>query len=93
MIRFQIFDDVPQADVINANINTLLGFPNGSVKYRLNMVHFDGGDSRVACIVEDSLTDACAGMTAEQKLSYYDEPNLVGVEYLADEGWFSIQSE
>jgi len=89
MIKFQIFENISQAKKINSNIDTLLGFPNGAARYRLNMVHFAEGDSRVSCIVDYALTVACDGMTAEQKLSYYDEDNLVGIEYLAAEGWFS----
>lgn len=93
MVRFQIFAGLQQAEAINDNINAFLGFPNGSLRYRGNMVHFNVNDSRVACVVKDVLIALFVGMTAEQKLLYYDEDDLVNVEYLATEKWFTNEPD
>ena len=91
MIKFQIFATAALADVKNANINALLGFPNGAIEYRTNIPHLS--DDRVAVGVGVGLQVSCGSMTAEERLEYYDENNLVDVEYLAAEGWFSNESD
>jgi len=85
-MNFQIFLTAALADVKNSNINALLGFPNGAVNYRANIDHLS--DDRVAVGIGQQLIDACAAMTAEERLNYYDENNLVDVDGLVDEGWF-----
>jgi hypothetical protein len=85
---YQIFPDLSAITIINDNIDALLGYPNGAVRYRNNIVHPGVSDTRVAGVVESELIDACASMTALERLNYYDEDSLVLIDILEEEGFF-----
>jgi len=84
-MSYQIFSNEADADTVNLAINTLFGYPNGAEVYRHSIMH--PSDGRVACEIGYKLIAACAAMTAEERLVYYDENNLVDDDYLISEGW------
>jgi len=87
MNDYQIFANETAADTVNTAINALFGYPNGATTYR--KINARSSDGRVACKIGYKLVDKCAGMTAEERLVYYDENNLVNIAYLKSEGFVS----
>ena len=87
-VSYQIFVTAPLADVKNIAIDILLGYPNGADRYRLNYPHPSVQDVRVVCEIGPELVEACAGMSATERLNYYDVNALVDLDYVVAQGWF-----
>lgn len=87
--KWQIFNSLEEIQIKNSNIDSLLGYPNEETKtetYRDTIKHptedlWRGG-------VGNDLIEACLGMTSEERLNYYDGPNLKDYSYLENNGWF-----
>lgn len=89
---YEIFNTEAEANTKNTKIDTLLGYPNGAQIYRKNIQHQNTSDQRVAAIVGAELIEACAGMMVEDRLKYYDSDNLVDMEFLMNQNWFTDPS-
>jgi len=90
MASYEICETLEDADAKLAKINELLGYPNGATTYRQNFLHppADPEDLRAIGIVESKLIAACSGMTAEERLEYYNDENLYSLLEVYEEGWF-----
>ena len=86
-IGYQIFNTEVEFDTHETSINTLLGIPSlGCTTYREKIKHYTL--NQWAGTVTHLLVDACASMTPEERLVYYDDANLKTPQYLNDNGWF-----
>ncbi|GAG06838.1 unnamed protein product [marine sediment metagenome] len=88
--KYEICPTLADADAKLAKINLLLGYPNGATTYRPNFLHpaAEPEDLRAIGLVDDKLVTACAEMTAEERLEYYNEENLYTLLEVHNEGWF-----
>lgn len=92
-VLYEIFAIKSEGETKNDAIDNLLGYPKPkylTYDYRKDdegyFKHYT--EELWAGIVEDELTDACDGMTHEQKLPYYNDSDLKDGQYLIDNGWY-----
>lgn len=93
-IAYEIFEDEEAANQKTKNINVLLGYPNlktGTLTYRDLLKKYEA-DSWAGCVTNE-LVNACAEMSYEEKLPYYDESNLESFQWLKDNEWFKPMEE
>jgi len=86
--EYEICPNMADADAKLAKINVLLGYPNGAQTYRINYLHPGTEDLRVVGEVDGILVAACAEMTLEERLTYYNPNELYSLQEVYDEGWF-----
>lgn len=91
--KYEICPTLAEADAKLAAINGLpfmqVAISAGKAQtYRENFPHPDPEDARAIGIVEEKLEVACAGMTSQQRLDYYNQDNLSTLLEVYEDGWF-----
>ena len=87
--QYEIFTVEADGDTKDTAINTLLGYPDPSIKtdrYRILIKHYT--QNLWAGVVNDQLTNACSSMTPAQRAVYYNDSDLKTYQYLVDNSWF-----
>jgi hypothetical protein len=86
-IRYEIFNGGYEVGLEKtARINALLGYPKGkTLRYR-NIFPDDLGVVWAGG-VDKILVDACANMTPEERILYYDDSDLKTYQFMEDAGF------
>lgn len=91
MLKYEIFTDLIVLNTKTAWIDLLYGYPNVETKtttYRNAIKHKD--EDLWAGAVDEKLINACSGMSAEDRLQYYDDSDLKDNQYFLDNNWFDL---
>lgn len=91
MIGYEIFNNNTELEIKNHAIDQLLGYPDietETYRYRPydKIQKYEG--TQWAGIVDNNLINACAEMTPEERLQYYDDSDLKSPQWLKDNNWF-----